>query len=218
LSFIAIGAKCFSEKYLAAPVGQILSAAFGTHVYAEANHPHLRQFAVGSGRRPQIDFVVCDPYPDIKVAVESKWVGKSGLKLEHIVWDLIRLELLAHHFNAETFFLLAGRHKYLNRLFRTKAFLGRIKSGKIRPILKLPKTHALQLRLDQPPMARVPVLKKVFQSGKISKSAVPSKIVSSIPNVFPDRCTGYAYQVYVWQINPSPGRTTFIPSEHAYYK
>jgi hypothetical protein len=210
--------EVFSEKYLAAPVGQILSAVYKTHVYAEVNHPYLRQFAMGSGRRPQIDFVVCDPYPDIKIAVESKWVGKTGIKLEHLIWDLLRLELLAHHFNAESFFLLAGRKKYLDRLFQAKAFRGPVKSGKIRPVLKLPGTHTLQMRLDQPPMARVPVLKNVLQMGKVLNSEIPSKVVSSIPVVFPAICTSYAYQVYVWQIQSASERTTFIPADHAHYK
>jgi hypothetical protein len=135
--------EVFSEKYLAAPVGQILSAEFGTHTYAELNHPYLKNFADGSGRRPQIDFAICDRYPNIKVAVESKWVGRHGLKLEHLIWDMLRLELLSHHFGADTFLLLGGRKKYLDRFFEAKSFLGRLKSGKIRPVLKLPDTHTL---------------------------------------------------------------------------
>ena len=210
--------EVFSEKYLAAPVGQILSAAFGTHIYAEMNHPYLTNFAEGSGRRPQIDFVVCDPYPNIKIAVESKWVGRTGLKLEHVIWDMLRLELLAHHFNAETYFLLGGRKKYLDKFFGSRSFLGRLKSGKIRPILKLPDTHTLQMRLDQPPMARVRTMKKVFKSGRIASSEVPSKIVSGIPVVFPTNCTSFTYHVYVWQVTSARHRTTFVPAEHAFYK
>jgi hypothetical protein len=59
--------ELFSEKYLSVPIGQILSAEFGTKVYSEVDHPILSTMAVGAGRRPQIDFAILDPYPKIKV-------------------------------------------------------------------------------------------------------------------------------------------------------
>ena len=78
----------FSEKYLSQPIGQILSAVSGDRVIAEYRHTPLAQFMRGPGRRPEIDFAVCDPFPDVKFAIESKWIGKTIPSVRSIVWDI----------------------------------------------------------------------------------------------------------------------------------
>src|SRR5262249_8205570 len=107
----------FSEKYLAHPIGQILSARSANRTIAEYKHPVLAPLAKGAGRRPEVDFVICESYPTISLAVESKWVGQSEPSVESILWDLIRLELIAHQEEARCFFVLGGKRSALETLF-----------------------------------------------------------------------------------------------------
>ncbi len=85
----------FNEKYLSYPIGQILSARLGDRVQAEFTHPLLAPLMTGSGRRPQIDFAYCDIWPTPTIAVETKWIGRTKVSVEDIIWDLIRLEMIA---------------------------------------------------------------------------------------------------------------------------
>src|SRR5437016_5030056 len=99
----------FNERYLSSAVGQILSSVFGDRVHGEFDHPVLGPLMKGRGRRPVIDYVYSDPYPTIKVAVETKWAGSSHTTISNVIWDLIRLEMIADAHKAECIFLLAGQ-------------------------------------------------------------------------------------------------------------
>jgi hypothetical protein len=81
----AITQRFSGEKYLAHPIGNILSGQSGERTIAEFVHPVLAPMAHGPGRRPAIDFAVCDPYPKIAVGVESKWIGRAALDVGSIV-------------------------------------------------------------------------------------------------------------------------------------
>ncbi len=70
--------ELFSEKYLTAPIGNILHGQFDRKVIAEYNHPILTQAKKTPGRPPQLDFVIVDK-GNITVAVESKWIGQTWL-------------------------------------------------------------------------------------------------------------------------------------------
>jgi hypothetical protein len=218
LEFQCHRSEVFSEKYLSVPVGQILSAEFGTKAYAEVNHPILAKLAKGSGRRPQVDFAVCNPYPQISVAVETKWVTSSAVQAHLIIWDLIRLEMLSYHLNARTFFVFGGKKKFLDVFFRSDAFLGPLADGRSRPILSLPNRPALGLRMHQPPISRIPILRKVFKVFKMADVEMPEAIKSSKPAIFPETCPRSRYQIYAWEIMPAKHRRTFLPSSHKFYK
>jgi len=114
----------FSEKYLAHPIGQILSARSGNRAIAEYKHPVLAPLAKGAGHRPEVDFVVCEPYPRVSIAVESKWIGRTKPSLQSILWDMIRLELLAHQEKARCFFVLGGKRADLDKYFANEVFSG----------------------------------------------------------------------------------------------
>ena len=113
----------FDEKYLAAAVGQILSGTYQDRVIAEYPHPVLAPLQ-SLGRRPAVDFVVCENYPRVTIAVESKWAGSSHTTPETVLWDLIRLELVAHAHGATGVFLIAGQRGDLDKLFFSTAFSG----------------------------------------------------------------------------------------------
>jgi len=218
LEFHCDRSDVFREKYLSVPVGQILSAEYGTKAYAEVNHPILAKLAKGSGRRPQVDFAVCNPYPKIKVAVETKWITSSAVKPQLVIWDLIRLEMLAHHLGAETFFVLGGKKKFLDAFIKSEAFLGPLADGRSRPMLSMPSRHAIGLRLTQPPVSRIPVHRKTFKMFKMGDVEMPEVIKSSKPAIFPEDCPTSRFQIYAWQILCAKHRQKFLPSKHSFYK
>jgi hypothetical protein len=184
---------------------------------SSVNHPLLAATSKLAGRRPQIDFAVHDPYPTIKVAVETKWVGKSNLRVDSLVWDLLRLEMISHHFNAETFFVLGGRKDLLNVLMKKKHFVGPLKE-KISPILRLPEGIQSAFRLDSPAPCRITMLKKLFAASGVYNMPIPCKILCRDVAFFPTKCRNNRYQVYAWQIRHAEQRSTFVPANHAFYK
>jgi hypothetical protein len=101
--------ELFSEKYMAPPVGVLLSSTQNGAVFAEFEHPILTGAMVGRGRRPAIDFVVCNDYPTPVVAIETKWIGKTKITVESLLWDLVRLALLNYQFNTSCYFMLGGK-------------------------------------------------------------------------------------------------------------
>jgi len=101
--------ELFSERYMASPIGQILYARSGNRAHAEVKHPVLEKLAKGPGRRPEIDFVVYDRHHKVSIAVESKWIGSTTPSIKSILWDLIRLEMVAHHEKSRSFFVLGGQ-------------------------------------------------------------------------------------------------------------
>ena len=213
--------ELFSEKYLSYPVGQILSAEYGKKTYAEFDHPILVQHTTRGGRKPQIDFAVLDPHPTIVLAVETKWVGRSTINPEHLLWDLIRLELLSHHYSCDAVFILGGRKRSLDTFFSNDAFMATNSKGRPRSILRAPNClNAPQLRLDMPPESRWPFYKRAFSeiSRKYPTLRLPCKIINTRPTCFPEFCTNSHYQIYSWEICAATPRKSFLPSEHTHFK
>jgi len=114
----------FNERYLSVPIANALYSVYKDEVRSEYLHPVLAPAKRGPGRRPEVDFALVHNYPHVSCVLESKWVGANGLTAEDILWDLLRLELIAYHTKAPAFFLLGGRRKHLERFFQSKAFLG----------------------------------------------------------------------------------------------
>jgi hypothetical protein len=198
----------FSEKYLAQPVGHILSARSGNRALAEYTHPILKPHTAGSGRRPEIDFVVCEQYPSISIAVETKWIGSTKPSVESIAWDLIRLELLAHFENAQCYFVLGGKRVDLERFFGLSAFSNATSDRQRKPLLKhdTPGQHTITFGpLDR---ARTPILDDVFK--KYPELPFPTRVVSHRSMPFPASQTKDGYQVYVWLVRPAQPRTTIL--------
>jgi hypothetical protein len=99
----------FSEKYLTVPVGQILTGLFPGQIKSEVNHPLLLTTS-GIGRPAQLDFVVVNN-GTWEVVIETKWIGKTAISLVQMIWDLMRLEILARQNNAVCYFILSGFNK-----------------------------------------------------------------------------------------------------------
>lgn len=208
-------AGLFSEKYLTQPVGQILSSRSGNSARAEFSHPILSKLATGPGRRPQIDFVVCDPYPDIKIAVESKWIGKTRPSIEKIIWDLIRLEIIAHHCGARCFFVLGGKRSDLEQYFLQKLFSGSQHGRSNRPLLRTDTNSIHKTALVPTQGLRIPILKKIFEP--FQDFSFPHYVLSRRSEPFPRSGPKNRFQVYVWEISAAKQRETFRPKNSKHY-
>ncbi|MCQ0990340.1 hypothetical protein [Jiella marina] len=205
----------FSEKYLSHPIGQILSSRTGNLAQAEYKHPILAELSKGVGRRPEIDSVVCDPYPAINVAVESKWLGKTKPNAKDIMWDLIRLELIANKFNARCFFILGGKRSDLESYFSRKAFSGKQESGMARPLLLHNRNIVHKTNLVPHNNPRVSLLKKLFESYQ--DFDFPHRLLTRRSAPFPPGARAKDPQVFVWEVMSAPNRETFQPRNSAHY-
>jgi hypothetical protein len=206
----------FAEKYLAFPIGQVLSSIYGHSVYAEVDHPVLKEATSGPGKRPKLDFAVIKD-DKISLAVELKWAGPTPLKVSDIIWDLIRLELVAHYHGAKAIFVLAGQRRRLRELFDSAVFLGRLPNGAVRPVLKIGEFRSMGFRLDTPPPFRRKMLQTLL--APYQGLEIPTRLVSGVPSLFPAETRMGGFQAYVWEITPQkPIRTSFVPAEHKFYR
>lgn len=204
----------FSEKYLALPVGQLLKAALPSaaieRVEAEVNHPVLAAAATGSGRKPQLDFVIQES-GKITVAVETKWSSRGDINLGDILWDLVRLELIAHDTGAKCYFVLAGFGKRLDKIFKNPDFIKTNAQQKISSILPIPALpDSRRFRLDDgffPGRDDLYARMKKYPGVKY-----PSVVGCTAPHFFPATSINSTFQVYVWSITSSTVRHRFHPS------
>jgi hypothetical protein len=203
--------ELFSERYLSHAIGNILSGQSGNRARAEFEHPVIGPMTSGRGRRPAIDFVVCEPYPTVTIAVESKWVGTTTPSIEEILWDLIRLELLVHQSNARAFFLLAGKRRFLEAFFAQPSLFDASTDSTRKPLLRHDIGGIHTVTIGPLNRVRTPFLSDFFE--KYRELPFPNRIRMSRSLPFlPDQTTD-RYQVYVWQIVPIEGRQTSLGSK-----
>lgn len=205
----------FSEKYLTHPIGRILSARSANRAVAEYLHPVLANFAKGAGRRPEIDFAVCDPYPKISIAVESKWIGQTSPSVASILWDLIRLELLAHTNGARCFFVLGGKRSALEALFAKAAFSGVSAGERPRPMLRADLNLMHRTKLTPHGNPRIPLLRSLF--SHYQHLELPHMFISRRSAPYPVGQPRHVPQVYVWEISSAKNRETFWPRNSRHY-
>jgi hypothetical protein len=205
----------FSEKYLAHPIGQILNAASGGRTLAEYQHPVLAPIKTSAGRRPEVDFVVVDDDRKVIVAVESKWIGATTPAVDKIVWDIIRLEMLAN-IGVQCFFVLGGKRKKLEALFGHAAFDAKDNRGYRKPLLRHDNNVLHATPLGPTVEARRPMLRKLF--ADYQQFEFPNVIHSRRSAPFPSDPNTSAFQVYTWEIKSTPNRTIFRPANSAQYR
>lgn len=188
----------FNEKYLSYPIGQLLTAVFGDRVHSEFLHPILAPLMMGPGRRPEVDFVYCDPYPEVKVAIETKWIGTTKVSVEEIIWDLIRLALINANSNAECFFMIGGRRRDLEALFDSDKFAGPKNLKNREPILNWTSNVSKKFNLVPRVNYRTPLLKKVFSVAPDIK--YPHWITAMRQDPYPMNPQLKEFQFYCWRI------------------
>lgn len=208
----------FSEKYLSIPIAQILNTEYGKNVHAEIKHPILGELSPGRGRPPEIDFVVYGENQEVKIAIESKWVGASVTKqtVERVMWDLVRLAMIGNNNLVKCYFILAGRKKHLNKLFDNKYFNGeKDKKGRTRPILKVRPGDYIDMRIDSPTKHRAKLLKPIMKL--CLDVQLPIRLGTGRTQVFPEEANNYDYQVYVWEVMPNEQKVVFKPRNNNNY-
>jgi hypothetical protein len=205
----------FSEKYMTAAIGQILSGRSGNRTIAEFKHPQLAPLMKGPGRRPEVDFIVRDNNEKIVLAVESKWAGRTKLTTDSILWDLIRLELIAHYEDARCIFIIGGSKRNLDAVFSERAFSDAATKPQRRPVLRHDNNVLHSTPLVPTVPARIPMLKKLFRP--YHQFEFPEKVVSRRSAPSPSDAKGPEYQVYAWEIHPTINRRTFRPGKSKHY-
>jgi hypothetical protein len=207
----------FNERYMAVPIANALYAIYKQEVRSEFVHPVLGPFMKGPGRRPEVDFAVIGNYPNVACVVESKWLGRSGLSAEEVLWDLLRLELIAHSAKVPAFFLLGGRRKHFEQFFKSKAFLGeRSTAGRYRVLLKQAGKSQSRIRVDSPTSDRSGIFQKLLRPYQdVSFSCY----VTTSPNyVYPEVCPMYQYQVHAWHVLDPSETPRFFPRNNKHYR
>ncbi|MFO0189465.1 MAG: hypothetical protein ACK55J_22960 [Alphaproteobacteria bacterium] len=205
----------FSEKYMTSAVGQILAARTGNRVEAEFTHTVLAPLKKGPGRRPHVDFVVRDKSGKIVLAVESKWAGRTTPSTKEILWDLVRLELIAHHENARCIFLLAGTGAKLKKIFDDPAFSDSETSPHRRPLLRHDKNVIHTIPLVPLVPVRFKMLKSLFRPYRDFKFAEWVTTLRTAPR--PEVVKPRDYQVFAWEVMPKVHRTEFRPDRSKFF-
>lgn len=206
----------FSEKYLTSPIGQILAGRTGNRAVAEWRHPVFAPLTSGAGRRPEIDFVVHDASNNVVLALESKWAGKTLPSTSSIMWDLIRLELVAHATGARCIFVLGGTRQKLERVFSEALFADLSGNPHRRAILRSDNNVLHALPLVPTVRSRIPTLKKLF--SRYQQFHFPEKIVTRRTAPFPPDPKPRHYQVYAWEVRPATNRREFCPGNSRHYR
>lgn len=204
----------FSEKYLCQPIGQILAAISGNRVIAEHRHQPLAEFMRGSGRRPEIDFAVCDPYPHVRIAVESKWIGKTKPPVSSIVWDILRLEMLANEYDAQCFFMLGGKKRSLDAYFASEKFSGPVGNTN-KKILRTDSNSIHNFDITPEAHHRVNIMREIF--GKYQAMKFPLKIPTNRYTPFPAVPKANQYQVITWSISSRGRKRHMYPGNSKHY-
>lgn len=206
--------ELFNERCMSVPIASSLYAIYKHDVRSEFLHPVLGPIRSGPGRKPEVDFVVTSSYPHMDCALESKWVGANGLGIEEIVWDLLRLELIAHCEKAAGFFLMAGRRKYLEALFKSRAFVGRpTAAGRSRRILE--RRRQSRLLVGSPPSDRQKTIQKLLEP--YPDVSFPFVIRTSPGYVYPQHTSMSQYQAYVWRVFAPQETPRFFPRDRSVY-
>ncbi len=197
--------ELFSEQYLSYPIGQYLSGKYGDRLRTEFPHPVLSQLRTGRGDKPRLDFAVLDD-DAIRLAVETKWLGPTS-SLESILRDLVRLELVAAHSHATTYFILGGTKRNLHALFSTKAFQAYPEHTESRPLMPVDHNNTRALRLDPAPAFREELFAKSL--AKLKGVDLPRVFVLQRTAPFPTLVKAGQFQIYGWRVECAGVRSTF---------
>lgn len=195
----------FSERYLAMPLAQLLAAKTGGQVEAEQNHPVL-SVPGKLGRPPQIDFLVKEAGV-LTLAIESKWVGESGISVVDVVWDCTRLELAAHHWGCDALFVLAGRRDRVGAALTSKPFRPKGASGRPALVLGLHGEGRASVNIQSPKRDFGKGLHKILAGYR--HVDFPRSLVCGTGTQVPKDAPSAKYTAIVWSIRPEAAAKRF---------
>lgn len=200
----------FSERYLALPIAQILAAKTSGRVLAEHNHPILN--SPGTDGRPlQLDFAV-EEDDQVTLIVETKWAGTKGVSAASVVWDCVRLELAAHHYNCDALFILAGSRDSVDSMLQSAPLNPKNSRGKPSPVLGLDGVGRSSVNIHSPKKNFGKALHKKLDS--YSHVLFPRSFVCGNGTRVPKDAMASSYTAAVWHIapeNPSKRYTFSVP-------
>ena len=143
--------------------------------------------------------------------MESKWIGNTKPSVESVLWDLIRLEMIAHSEGAECVFVLGGQRDALNAFFNSDKFYGARKPHQFRPLLRIDSDDVHSFPLVPTIPHRVEMLRRLF--ADYQDIAFPHKIATRRSAPFPQVGGLKQYQVYAWKVSSPERREEFYPKK-----
>lgn len=212
--------ELFCEAYMAYPIGQYLRERYSNNLRTEYPHPIMEQLKTGSGDKRRIDFVVVGEKnkqtqkTSIELALETKWCSGKKFNLANIIKDIVRLELIANEYNASCYFILAGRKKHLQRVFKMKQFGG---DGDTNNLLAIGSEKSSILKIYPPPNMRKKILKNALKPFRSLKIANTIKINRLKPYAS-DETSIDKILVYGWRIVKRKSIHRFEPKDIFDYK
>jgi hypothetical protein len=162
-----------------------------------------------------VDFAYCDPYPTVKVAIETKWIGRTRVFVEDLIWDMIRLEMISAGSGAECIFMIGGKRKQLEVLFESEIFAGPSSAYNRKPIMYWKSNVFNRFSITPINPHRVPLLRGVFKGAP--DIDYPQHVVTRRTEPFPKNCGLNEYQVYSWKVTPAINRMTFRAKQSPKY-
>lgn len=188
----------FSERYLALPLAQILANNVNGVIEAEHNHPVLTSKG-RPGRPAQLDFIV-RANGRVTLAVESKWAGASGISVRDVIWDCVRLELAAHHYNCDALFVLAGQRDKVDNLLMSRPFNPDTSRGNPSRVLGLNNAGRSSVNIQSPKRDFGPALHKQLKLYK--DISFPRSFVCGTGTQVPKSAPAASFTAAVWRIRP----------------
>jgi len=208
-------AGVFSERYLTKPIADLLIGSYGTYVIAEVNHELLRN---ARGRPRQVDFGVLHEGSDqVRIAIETKWIwGKNSFHHGLMLYDMIRLELLAHRYQAETYFILAGMKRDIQRWFDHDRFV-QVRNQKRKPFVS-PRAKGQTLVIHHHKNSHWRSLLAVAVKP-VRDRPLAERFPVSLFGPYPSNAKAADPVVLCWRIWTTQGvRHTFVPDKTRFFK
>lgn len=193
--------ELFSEKYIAHPVGSLLANTMNGIVIAEFPHKLL----INNANPPKIDFAVFKDERsknDLRMhetplaVVETKWISRTYVSPESILYDFYRLSLLVDNDETEGYFVLSGFAKMIKNTLEGKSFQKKNGNKTIIPITA--RSGEMALRLSHIQDSLVAAVKDRFAKYKDVK--LPDSVLISPPVVFPAQGNNLTFSTYCWRI------------------
>lgn len=202
--------EVLSEAYLSYPISQILNSHSNARVVSEFVHPVLkRERDITGGRKPALDFALCDHDGTVKLAIEVKWAGRSELSLQSVIWDLVRLELLRRESEADCIFILAGQMGRIENFFSKTLYAGKYGGAETRKVLNHLGNGLNSLSLDSTIRSHRPIFKELYKNYQGTQ--FPNRLATNRTDPLIETRKARDYQVYVWRLAKVADKSCFRP-------
>lgn len=193
--FICNRGDLFSEKQLVTPVGQILIANSGSsksRIKTEVSHSVLTK---GRGRPLQLDFVLMEGQKWL-LAVETKWVANTMVSIESIIWDLVRLELIAKNEKCPVYFIIAGFAKKIKEVLKGTHLIDDVTT---KEMITYKGRQLISLNLTKAPQKIKDYINNKMKDFPLI--TIPRKLYFEFPHSYPETKINMSFETIVWKVN-----------------